>query len=106
MSGGANAELPSPVFELNKIESQSDEYAGIKREPKPDDGVRHRRRFSRAALSGNRKHYFGDCLRRFSIIVVCSTLMDPELEKLVESSKLTSKAAEKLDHLKPGTFCL
>jgi transcription elongation GreA/GreB family factor len=32
--------------------------------------------------------------------------MDPELEKLVEAGKLTSKAAEKLDRLKPGTFCL
>ena len=32
--------------------------------------------------------------------------MDAELEKLVESSKLTSKAAEKLDALSPGTFCL
>jgi transcription elongation GreA/GreB family factor len=32
--------------------------------------------------------------------------MDAELEKLVESGKLTSKAAEKLDQLKPGTFCL
>ncbi len=32
--------------------------------------------------------------------------MDPELEKLVEAGKLTSKAAEKLDALKPGTFCV
>ena len=32
--------------------------------------------------------------------------MDAELEKLVEAGKLTSKAAEKLDLLKPGTFCL
>jgi transcription elongation GreA/GreB family factor len=32
--------------------------------------------------------------------------MDAELEKLVEAAKLTSKAAEKLDALKPGTFCL
>jgi transcription elongation GreA/GreB family factor len=32
--------------------------------------------------------------------------MDAELEKLVEAAKLTSKAAEKLDTLKPGTFCL
>ena len=32
--------------------------------------------------------------------------MDAELEKLIESGKLSSKAAEKLDHLKPGTFCL
>jgi len=35
-----------------------------------------------------------------------SDLMDAELEKLVEAGKLTSKAAEKLDTLKPGTFCL
>jgi transcription elongation GreA/GreB family factor len=32
--------------------------------------------------------------------------MDAELEKLVEAGKLTSKAAEKLNSLKPGTFCL
>jgi transcription elongation factor GreA len=32
--------------------------------------------------------------------------MDAELEKLVESAKLSSKAAEKLDQLKPGTYCL
>jgi transcription elongation GreA/GreB family factor len=32
--------------------------------------------------------------------------MDAELEKLVESGKLTSKAAEQLNMLTPGTFCL
>jgi transcription elongation GreA/GreB family factor len=32
--------------------------------------------------------------------------MDAELEKLVESGKLTSKAAATLDQLKPGTYCL
>jgi transcription elongation factor GreA len=32
--------------------------------------------------------------------------MDSELEKLVESAKLASKAAEKLEQLKPGVFCL
>ena len=32
--------------------------------------------------------------------------MNAELEKLVEAGKLTSKAAEKLEQLKPGTFCL
>src|SRR3954467_13832925 len=32
--------------------------------------------------------------------------MDAELAKLVESGKLTPKAAEQLDQLKPGTFCL
>lgn len=33
-------------------------------------------------------------------------LMEAELEKLVEAGKLTSKAAEKLNALRPGTFCL
>ncbi|HET9419101.1 MAG TPA: hypothetical protein VFO30_07155, partial [Chthoniobacterales bacterium] len=32
--------------------------------------------------------------------------MDAELEKLVEAGKLTDKAAERLEQLKPGTFCL
>src|SRR5207237_3163629 len=45
-------------------------------------------------------------LPRCAFIVACSTLMDAELEKLVEAGKLTSKSAEKLDALKPGTFCL
>jgi transcription elongation GreA/GreB family factor len=32
--------------------------------------------------------------------------MDAELQKLVESGKLTAHAAEQLENLKPGTFCL
>src|SRR5205085_12168295 len=32
--------------------------------------------------------------------------MDSELEKLVESGKLTTKAAEQLEQLHPGSFCL
>jgi transcription elongation GreA/GreB family factor len=32
--------------------------------------------------------------------------MDAELQKLVESGKLTSKGGEQLEKLKPGTFCL
>ncbi len=32
--------------------------------------------------------------------------MDTELEKLVEAGKLTTRAAEQLEKLKPGTFCL
>ena len=32
--------------------------------------------------------------------------MEAELEKLVEAGKLTSKAAERLEQLKQGTFCL
>src|SRR5213076_2994638 len=46
------------------------------------------------------------CLPRPTFIVVCPTRMDAELEKLVEAGKLPSKAAEKLDTLKPGKFCL
>jgi transcription elongation GreA/GreB family factor len=34
------------------------------------------------------------------------TSMDAELHKLVEAGKLTSKAAEQLQKLEPGTFCL
>src|SRR2546423_2054454 len=63
------------------------------------------RRVSRYTRDGNRKHR-GACLPGRTFIVACSTLMDAELEKLVESAKLTSKAAETLDALKPGTFCL
>ena len=32
--------------------------------------------------------------------------MDAELQKLVEAGKLSSKAAETLNQLAPGTFCL
>ncbi|MDQ2918520.1 MAG: hypothetical protein M3R10_01410, partial [Verrucomicrobiota bacterium] len=32
--------------------------------------------------------------------------MDAELEKLVESGKLTAKSADQLEKLKPGSFCL
>jgi transcription elongation factor GreA len=32
--------------------------------------------------------------------------MDTELEKLVEADKLTPRAAQQLENLKPGTFCL
>jgi transcription elongation GreA/GreB family factor len=32
--------------------------------------------------------------------------MDAELDKLVESGKLTARAADRLDKLKPGAFCL
>ena len=32
--------------------------------------------------------------------------MDAELEKLIESGKLTARGAEQLEKLKPGTYCL
>ena len=32
--------------------------------------------------------------------------MDAELQKLVDAGKLTTRQAEQLDKLKPGTFCL
>src|SRR5438552_12583660 len=35
-----------------------------------------------------------------------TSLMDTELEKLVEAGKLTARAAQQLEKLKPGTFCL
>src|SRR5213080_5619944 len=57
-------------------------------------------------LRARRQSQTFSCLPRPTFIVACSTLMDAELEKLVEAGKLTSKAAEKLDALKPGTFCL
>jgi len=44
--------------------------------------------------------------RRKFFVVVCQARMDAELEKLVESGKLTSRAAELLDKLRPGAFCL
>src|SRR5438132_2410125 len=44
--------------------------------------------------------------RRKFFVVVCQARMDAELEKLVESGKLTSRAAEVLDTLRPGAFCL
>src|SRR6267143_3353120 len=57
-------------------------------------------------LRARRQSQTLSCLPRPTFIVACSTLMNAELEKLVEASKLTSKAGEKLDTLKPGTFCL
>lgn len=39
-------------------------------------------------------------------IVVCAIRMELDLEKLVESGKLSAKGAEQLEKLKPGTFCL
>jgi transcription elongation factor GreA-like protein len=41
-----------------------------------------------------------------TFFVACPTRMDAELEKLVESGKLTAHAANQLEKLKPGTFCL
>src|SRR3979411_2983097 len=57
-------------------------------------------------LGAGRQSETLSCLLRRTFIVVCPSLMDAELEKLVEAGKLTSKAAEKLNSLKPGTFCL
>jgi transcription elongation factor GreA len=44
--------------------------------------------------------------RKTRFVVVCQPVMDAELAKLVEAGKLTTRAAEQLDKLKPGTFCL
>src|SRR5436853_362050 len=63
------------------------------------------RRVSCAAHHGNRKH-FATLLASADLHRSLFVFMDAELEKLVESEKITSKAAEKLDLLKPGAFCL
>src|SRR6201982_3335582 len=44
--------------------------------------------------------------RKKFFVVVCQARMDAELEKLVESGKLPSRAAELLDKLRAGAFCL
>src|SRR6266513_4948702 len=41
-----------------------------------------------------------------AFFVACSTRMDAELEKLVESGKLSARAADQLEELQPGAFCL
>ena len=68
-------------------------------------GAGQLRKYSRAS----RKWRAGSWdLWRISHEMILSPLekMDAELQKLVESGKLTSKAAEQLERLKPGTFCL
>src|SRR5437867_192288 len=59
------------------------------------------------ATQSNRKrsaHQFS--LAKSAVRRSLTARMDAELEKLVDSGKLTEKAAEQLDKLKPGTFCL
>src|ERR1700724_3567839 len=66
------------------------------------------RSVSRRARHRNRKWRVSGVFSRAgnSFVVVCQARMDAELEKLVESGKLTSTAAEVLDKLRPGAFCL
>jgi transcription elongation factor GreA-like protein len=69
--------------------------------------VTERYRFTAGALSqlqtlGNQSFLSPSKL----FIVVCAIRMEADLEKLVESGKLSAKAAEQLEKLKPGTFCL
>ncbi len=44
--------------------------------------------------------------RGLSCIITLNLFMDAELQKLVDSGKLTTAGAETLERLKPGTFCL
>jgi transcription elongation GreA/GreB family factor len=44
--------------------------------------------------------------RGLSCIITLNLFMDAELQKLVDSGKLTTAGAETLEQLKPGTFCL
>ena len=103
------------MFELGEIDRQRDKNAQVEREPKPDAGC-HSARFSRPALHGNSesiREQAPNCTLlsplwriRYEMILSPLQKMDVELQKLVESGKLTSKAGEQLEKLKPGTFCL
>ena len=55
MSGRAYTEFAAAMFELNKIESQRDKNAGIKRDPNQILVVATARRLSRYPRDGNRK---------------------------------------------------
>jgi hypothetical protein len=76
-------------------------------DPKPNAGCHgalafHGRRFTAIVNALNQS--FLSPIKVF--IVVCAIRMEPDLEKLVESGKLTATGAEQLEKLKPGTFCL
>ncbi len=45
-------------------------------------------------------------LAKIDVLRSLSDRMDAELEKLVESGKLTARGADQLEKLKPGAFCL
>jgi transcription elongation GreA/GreB family factor len=45
-------------------------------------------------------------LAKSSVLRSFPTRMDAELEKLVESGKLSARAADQIEKLQPGTFCL
>src|SRR4029434_1967174 len=59
---------------------------------------------SLAAIANHRAHQFS--LAKSAVRRSLTARMDAELEKLVDSGKLRGKAAEQLDQLKTGTFCL
>ena len=73
------------------------------RQPQIAAGARRMRRV--ACDTRSSKRLFPRHLEPSSVL--CALLkMDVELEKLVESGKLTARGAEQLEKLKPGTFCL
>jgi transcription elongation factor GreA len=107
LGGRTHAQLAAAAFEANKIDNQRDEDAGVKGDPKPNAGCHdalafHGRRFTAIVNALNQS--FPSPSKVF--IVVCAIRMEPNLEKLVESGKLTATGAEQLEKLKPGTFCL
>jgi len=63
----------------------------------------HGRADTAIANAATRKSFLS---RMSRFVVVCQPAMDGELAKLVEAGKLTPKAADQLDQLKPGTYCL
>jgi transcription elongation factor GreA len=107
LGGRTHAQLAAAAFEANKIDNQRDEDAGVKGDPKPNAGCHdalafHGRRFTAIVNALNQSFLSPSKV----FIVICAIRMEPDLEKLVESGKLTATGAEQLEKLKPGTFCL
>ena len=106
--GRAHAQFPVSELELGKIDNQRDEHADVKCDPKPDTRRHGAHSVSRGRTSRNCKRCTEKSFlsRSAPFDVTWVNIMDTELEKLVESGKVGSKAAEQLDKLKPGAFCL
>jgi transcription elongation factor GreA len=118
----AHAQFAITTLERDEVDRNCDEDAYVKGDPEPD-ARRHRGQvfmprdlrqpqISTGARGVLRRMRHIDRPKTFpspfgTFVVLCALLkMDLELEKLVESGKLTARGAEQLEKLKPGTFCL
>jgi transcription elongation factor GreA len=107
LAGRTHAQFPPAALEADEIDRYRDEDADVKSDPKPNAGCH-----GALAFHGRRSTAIVNALNQSFLspskvfIVVCAIRMEPDLEKLVESGKLTATGAEQLEKLKPGTFCL